>query len=287
MADETTTTSAASTIPSEIITRGMRLYPRLRPAALSVAWIEQGQGVVPIDFQRLATASVVPAGNKSEGSAFTRVEQTTAATSVVPAFTGGEIAVTDELMMSTSSPGLKTAFLSDRARAMAVRMSTDLMANITGSSNTHGSTSTTLTRDELMSAIVSYWALNLGMADMHAILLSNAAAGQLGRDTINTTAVTAEMSNQFGSSILLGEFQGFACIRAAEAPAEGAGFSSCITPVGDVQSGLLLGISEGITLRPPQRGAEGEREAEEYAVVRAMFGTADDDGYYLELQTAA
>jgi len=286
MADESTTTTAASTIPTEKITKGMRLYPRLKPAALATAWVEPGQGVVPIDFQRLATASVVPAGTKTEGAAFTRVAQGTAATSVTPAFVGGELAMTDELVMSSDSPGLKLSFLSDRARAMYARMTTDLMATITGSSNTYGDTSTTMTRDALMAAIVQYWALNLD-ADMHAVLLSNAASGHLARDTISTAAVTAEMQNQFGASILLGEFQGMAVLRAAEAPAEGVGFSSCITPVGDVNSGLLIGVSESVNIRPTNRGAEGEREAEEYAVVRAMYGVADDDGFYLEMQTAA
>jgi len=287
MANETTTTTTASTIPTEIITSGMRMYPRLRPAALSVAWQEPGQGNVPINFQRLATASIIPAGTKTEAASFTRVVHSTASTAVTPAFVGGEIAITDETMMSTQNKGIKSVFATDRARALMVRMSTDLMANITGSTNTYGDTATDLSRDTLMLAIVDYWALNLGDASMHSILLSNAAAGQLGQDTIATSATTAEMRNQFGMNLLLGEFQGFAVLRAAEAPAEGVGFSSCITPVGNVASGLLLGVSESITLRPPQRGAEGERDAEEYAVIRAMYGTADDDDYYLELQTAA
>ncbi len=287
MATETTTTSAASAIPTELITSSIRLYPRLLPAAVAVAWVEAGKGIVPIDFQRLDTDAVQPAGTKTQGAAFTRVESTTGSTAVTPAFVGSEIAITDEMEMSSAVPGLRIAFLDDRARALAVRMSTDLMATITGSTNTYGTTTTTLTRDALMAAIADYWALNLGAASQHAILLSNAAAEHLGTDTISTTATTAEMQNRFGNGILLGEFQGMPVVRAAEAPADGAGFASMITPVGAVQSGLLLGISEEINIRPMNRGSEGERDAEEYGVVRAMYGVADDDGYYLEISTSA
>lgn len=287
MADESTTTTASASIPSETFGKGIRLYPRVRPAALSVAWMETTKGNVPCSFERLSTAAVVPAGTKTEGSAFTRVAQSSAATQVTPAFVGMELALTDELLMSLHDGSMfRSATIVDRVRAMAVRASTDLMATITGSTNTSGSTSTELTRTSLMTAIGAYWALNLEAAQ-HAILLSNAAATQLGEDTVSTTATTAEMQNQFGASILLGSFQGFAVLRAGEAPAEGAGFSSCITPVGDVASGLLLGVSEGINAREPQRGSEGEREAETYQVIRSMYGVQDDDGYYLELQTAA
>lgn len=287
MASESTTTTAAASVPSEVFARGIRLYPRIRPASVAVAWMEQGKGVVPIDFQRLSTATVIGASAKVEGASFTRVAQDTGATSVTPAFVGSELAMTDELMMSATDGGmLNTAILQDRTRAMAVRIATDLMATITGSSNTHGSTSTTVGRDVLMQAIAAYWALNLE-AERHAILLSNAAAGHLGVDTVTTTATTAELANQFGAGILLGEFQGFIVLRAAEAPAEGVGFSSCITPVGNLASGLLVGVSEGIMVRPTQRGAEGERDAESYTVVRSMYGVADDDNFYLELQSAA
>lgn len=287
MADETTTGTAASLVPSEIFARGIRLYPRIRPASVAVAWQEQGQGVVPIDFQRLTTSLVIAAGPKTEGSSFTRYSQGTGATSVTPAFVGSELALTDELMMSLNNGEIfRSATLRDRVRALTARIATDLMATITGSSNTAGDTSTPCTRDALMGYITEYWALNLE-AEMHAILLANAAAGQLGVDTVSTTAVTAEMRNQFGTNILIGEFQGFTVLRAMEAPAEGIGFSSCITPVGDVASGLLMGVSEGITLRPPNRGSEGERDAEEYQVIRAMYGVADDDGFYLEVQSAA
>lgn len=289
MADESTTTTAASTVRTEIITSAMRLYPRLRPAALATAWVEPGKGIVPIAFQRLATASAVPGGTKTEAASFTRVAHSTGSTSVTPAFVGAELAVTDELVMSSEhGQVLPAMFLTDTAKALYVRMSTDLMATITGSSNTYGDTATELTRTGLMTAITDYWALNIdGSTDMHAILLSNAAAGQLGEDTVSTTAVSAELQNQFGVNIVLGTFQGFVVLRAAEAPAEGVGFSSCITPVGRAASGLLLGVSEDTNIRPMTRGSEGERDAESYGVVRAMYGVADDDNYYLEVQTAA
>lgn len=288
MANETTTTTAAANVPSEIFAEGMRMYPRLRPAGIAVSWQQPGKGNVPISFTRLNTAAVIPAGTKTEGASFTRVASATAATQVTPAFVGSELALTDELMMAANDGSLlESAILQDRIRALYVRIETDLLATITGSSNTYGSTTTNLTRENAMEAIAAYWALNLEEAEMHAFLLSNAAAAQFGTDSISTTATTAEMRNQFGTNVLLGEFQGFMMFRAAAAPAEGAGYSSLITPVGNVKSGLLLGVSEAVTARPPTRGSEGERDAEGHQVVRAMYGVADDDGFYLEVQTAA
>ena len=238
------------------------------------------------------TASPIPAGTKAEGSPFTRTVHSTAVTSATPAFVGAELAVTDEWMLSTGerAQGVKQSFIVDRLTALANRIDTDLLATVLGSSNTSGSDTTTVTREVLQQAIGAYWTQALG-GGTHVVLLSTAAATHLAVDTLTTTATAAEVNNLFGAGIVIGDFSGFTLVRADNAPAEGNGFSSVITPIGNMRSGLLIangfGASSLIEARPPQRGAEGEREAEEYSVVRAYYGVADDDGFYRELQSAA
>lgn len=288
MADETTTTTASSSIRSEIFAGAMRMYPRLRSVAVAFAWQEMGKSNVPISFTRLNTSTVIAAGTKTEGASFTRYSQATAATQVTPAFVGSELVLTDEVVMAVENGDFSARVIQDRVRALYARIGTDLLATISGSTNTYGSTATTFTREAAMNAIAQYWGLYLDdSAEEHAMILSNAAAGHFGVDTLTTSATVAEARNRFGTNQILGEFNGFLVARDPACPAEGVGYSSCITPVGNGASGLLIGVSESVNARPQTRGSEGERDAESHQVVRAMYGVNDDDGFYLEVQTAA
>lgn len=285
MADETTTTTADDVIPTEEIVDFVRAYPRATPVSMSVAWIKQSTGIVPCLFPRLSTSAVIPAGTKTEAASFTRVATSTGSDTTTAAFVGSELALTDELVMSSKVRGLPATVIIDRLRAMANRIDTDVLANFDGLSSTSGDTGTDLTRAGMGLALAAYWALNLddSMGE-HAALLANSAASQLMQDNLTTTAVAGH-TERFGVGVSLGEFQGLVLLRAANAAAISGGYASGITPIGNERSGLLLGISEAINARPPQRGSEGERDAEEYVVVRAMYGTGVTDSHALELIT--
>lgn len=286
MADETTTTTADDVIPTEEIVDYVRAYPRPTPVGVAVAWIKQARGIVPCLFPRLSTAGVIPAGTKTEGASFTRVASSTASDSVTAAFVGSELALTDELRMSSGVRGLPEAVIQDRIKALANRVDTDLLANLDGLSNTSGDTSTDLTRQGLSQALAAYWALNLddGMGE-HAVLLANSAASQLRQDQLTTTAPTAAQESMFGIGVSMGTWHGLVVLRAANADAISGGYASGMTPIGNQRSGLLLGLSESINARGPNRGSEGERDAEEYLVVRAMYGTGVTDSHALEIIT--
>lgn len=290
MALETDTGTANDVVPTEHIVPFIAGYNFPVLTADAVCWVEpsQGSGSTPIVFPRWASLAV-PAGTNAEvDDDLTRVEASTDGETVTPGVVGFELSITDVLVRGSRVPGIAESALQHSLNALAARRDADILSAITSAGETFSDTSTSLTREQAKRAILRAgvkFGINGGKP---AFILSSAAHAQLSVDELLSSATSAMYAEIFGPSAgFLGEWHGALLFHSAQCPANGVGYSSVITPIGNGQSGLGLGEVERVNVEI-NRGAEGARARTTFAAVTAWYGAGlSNDDRVLEVASQA
>ena len=279
MANETVASGVEELIPTEKIGAWVQGYPRAPRTFETVGWLqyEPELGSVPFRFPR-AQAFAVPAGTKTEAAEFTRVAFTTAESSITPGIVGFELAITDESAKSSVlGRGFSPQIVAETVEALQDRKDSDGLASIASATNTMGAESDSFTLDHLVNALGQWAALNNRSGPMgDCAIIRSSSYTALMRDIIATSGPAAAVgaAGMFGtSSGYKTEYLGCHIFTTSNVPAHGAGYSNCVTGIGNGFCGLGQVIVEDVKAGASERGSEGQRSAESYTVVRAWYGS--------------
>lgn len=279
MANETTATLLEEVVPTEDIDDFIASFEYPLPVSQMIAWLRPSPlGSVAVRFPRwnqINSGSGVPAGTKSEGASFTRVPIDMTESSQTPGIVGFEMALTDEVRRANiQGEGIALSVLVEAIAALIDRMDSDTLSGSTSATTTIGTTTDDFTFSKFNAAAAGYRAMKLRSMFGHAFGGHNDAFRDLTESVGNAAAMfqaNTALQEMFGPEAgYHGRYLGFEMMESANVSAESPGWSNFMTPIGAGTSGLGVAITEMPSVRP-NRGSEGERDAEDLSVFRCWY----------------
>jgi hypothetical protein len=268
----TGTTEQTEIVPSELLDAFIQELPLPPLTGESIAWPVPGVGSIVRRFARFEDFTF-PTGTKTQTDTFTDVAVTLAESSITPGLVGCRIPISDELE-AMAIGGVPAETLAFAMRKMFNRIDIDILSGSTSATNTVGGTSDVFTAAKFRAAAATFRALDLG-AGMNAFVGHADAFRDLEESIASTTApFTANMASSqlFGSaSGYKATYSGFEMFETNNVPAEGAGWSNFMTPIGAQRCGLAIVMTEMPNIRRT-RGDDAESRATTYYVLRAWYG---------------
>ena len=275
MANETTTTTYAEIIPTEVIPDYIQSFNYPKRCGLMIARRFQGTGSVAYRLPRFSEFDPT-AGTKTEGTgAFTRIAMDTAEESVPAVIVGNEIALTREVIAASGVSGVERASLDEVILAMDDRRDADILGVSTSWTNTTGSTADVFTRDKLSAALSAYLLLNITEgAEGTALVLHADAFRDLAADDWLSSASTAGKVPALATTLgYMGQLAGsnIQLFVSNNIPAEAPGWSNFMTPIG-TRSGLAYVESAPMMVESP-RAEESVRYQISQHWIHMWYGT--------------
>ena len=280
MANETTAALLEEYIPTEDIDDFISSFEYHPTPSQAIAWVRPApMGSVAVRFPRwnqLDTGSGVPGGTKTEGASFTRVDIDLTESSLTPGLVGFEMALTDEASKANKAgAGIAMMIIVEAIHALVDRQDTDANSGSTSATSTTGATGDNFDWEKFNAAAAAYRALKIKSMMGHGFVGHNDAFRDLTAG-VGTSGAMFQANTAIGSmfgpeSGYHGRYLGFEMFESGNVAAESPGWSNYMTPIGAGSSGIGIALTEAPSVRP-NRGAEGERDAEDIMIVRSWYG---------------
>lgn len=267
--------AAAVIIPTEKLGAAIDGYGYPWRCGLAICASVETKGSIAVRMPRWGVITPT-AGTKTEGANFSEVVPAMAEESLTPGIVGFEMPVTDETIEGVIS-GVPGDLLRQAIESMATRMDADVHAAANSATNVQGAVTDIWNRAKITAAAAAYRALNINLPGVrHALVVGGAGQTQLEYDEIVSAATKsaglfATVAAEAGYLGTYGQFQLFSA--GSQISTEGGGNSNYMTPIGDGNSGIAIGVTKQIKVEG-NRGTEGARAAMQFFVVSAWYGAA-------------
>lgn len=272
MADESTTTTVTESVPADDVPMWVQESPRATRFAYELSWRTRGRYTVPKRWLRF-DATTVPAGNKTEGAAATRVAMAMSENSATPLVVAMEIAITDEAE-NASEVDLPVVLVDEAMDAMEDRRDSDIHAVGASATSTSGAFTDTLEEDEALDGINTFIALETAKGMVPAVVLGHSSAATFRKSVLQSGAAKEVKNNLFegvAGAAALGFWGGADWFESGNVSTESGGNNNYITVPGERRSGVGVVEAEGLYAES-NRSAEGAREKETYVVFGMGYG---------------
>jgi hypothetical protein len=274
MANETTTSSAPHLMRAEDVKKYVSLYNRPKKIARRFCWETKGTLAVASKFPSVEEITV-PAGTKTEGANFTRVQLTTVETTATPGFVGMELVLTDEAVAASGAQGImiKETTVQAAIEAMDQRMDRDIFAASTSATEFHSDVATDLDEEILYAAFAEFSALEPEAPRGVLCALAHASAARI-RKLLNLSTATVRVGDDAGKGRIenayIGLIGGVECWESGNVADESTGKSNVVTAIGEEASGLGLVVAQEVDVEI-NRGREGALNKTHSLVFSAVY----------------